>query len=177
MGRLIDLTGRIFDRLTVIERAGSDKWGSALWKVQCNCVNQTMFIASSPHLLRGGVKSCGCLNSKLTSERNKAMSGIKHPYYGKNGPMAFNWKGGRYKNSQGYILIRQPSHPHNANGYILEHRLVCEKIHRRYLLSKEAVHHINGIRDDNRPENLWIFESKADHIAFHRRTKEQDVNL
>lgn len=42
MRQLIDITGQKFAKLTVIERAGSDKWGCALWKCQCECGNLTI---------------------------------------------------------------------------------------------------------------------------------------
>lgn len=54
-------------------------------------------------------------------------------------------------------MILKPEHPNaKANGYIFEHRLVVEGFIGRYLLKNEVVHHKNGIRTDNRVENLEI---------------------
>ena len=68
------------------------------------------------------------------------------------------WKGGRYTKREGYIYVYQPEHPFNIKKYVLEHRLVMEKHLGRYLKKGETVHHKNGIRDDNRIENLelWV---------------------
>ena len=76
---------------------------------------------------------------------------------------------GRYKTSEGYILIYSPNHPYRNNkNYILEHRLIMEKYLGRFLTKIEEVHHINGIGNDNRLENLKLFGSKNEHIRFHK---------
>jgi len=68
------------------------------------------------------------------------------------------WKGGKWKNEGGYILVNKRDHPNaNLGGYIFEHRLAMEKKIGRLLEKWEIVHHKNGIKDDNRPENLELW--------------------
>lgn len=69
----------------------------------------------------------------------------------------------------GYIAIYMPEHERafKDNGCVYEHILEAEKMLGRKLKPKECVHHKNQIRTDNRHENLMVFATNEDHIAFH----------
>ena len=70
------------------------------------------------------------------------------------------WKGGK-RTRQGYVMLYMPDYPSSAcDGYVCEHRLIMEKHLGRYLEKWELVHHKNGIKDDNRIENLEIVISQ-----------------
>lgn len=82
-----------------------------------------------------------------------------------------NWQGGRIyrnriKNSRGYVYVYAPDHPRaNMNGrgekaYVAEHIVVWEKAHNKPLPKGWMVHHLNGVTDDNRPQNLVGLPSK-----------------
>ncbi|WP_050636171.1 HNH endonuclease [Candidatus Stoquefichus sp. SB1] len=86
------------------------------------------------------------------------------------------WNGGRKQIKKGYIMILDKLHPKaDINGYVMEHRVIVEKSIGRYLKDDEVVHHINGIKNDNRIENLKIMKF-GEHTRFHNieRKKRHD---
>lgn len=80
-----------------------------------------------------------------------------------------NWKGGRYKIKQsGYIKVYAPEHPQRSpQNTVFEHRLVMESHLGRYLTAEEVVHHKNGVKDDNRIENLELVATTGEHVSQH----------
>ena len=75
-----------------------------------------------------------------------------------------NWKGGRIRTDQGYIQLRNPI-PGARPRYIGEHVVVWEAAHGP-VPNGWHIHHLNGIRDDNRLENLQAM-SKHLHQGLH----------
>lgn len=60
--------------------------------------------------------------------------------------------------SRGYVLLFEPTHPNaHKTGYVAEHTKVMAAKLGRPLERFEEVHHKNGIRSDNRPENLELW--------------------
>ncbi len=115
---------------------------------------------------------CGCGGLvNIARENNKLRGWIK----GK--PLRFithhNFKGrktNRVKGPYGYIMATCLSHPRTTKwGYVMEHILITEKSLGKYLPPKAEVHHVNGDRADNQPENLVICDNPGYHRFLHRR--------
>lgn len=85
----------------------------------------------------------------------------------RRGEHAPRWKGGKFVSPGGYVFVYLPKHPMAAsNGYVAEHRLVASESLGICLTSRDEVHHVNGKKDDNRPENLMVISS-GKHQKLH----------
>lgn len=77
MGKLIDLTGKQFGRLTVLERDLSSK--RTAWKCICECGN--IKTIQKDHLLSGATLSCGCFQKEMASKANRTHGKSRTPLY------------------------------------------------------------------------------------------------
>jgi len=110
---------------------------------------------------------------EIISEAHKGKpswnKGIKMPQF--SGENSGHWSGGKTI-KDGRVFIYKPKHPFaNQRGYIRRSHLVMEKILNRYLRPEEVVHHINDIKNDDRPENLQLFANNGEHSKFHNQNK------
>ena len=92
----------------------------------------------------------------------------------KNGQRNPNFNGGRYIDDKGYVRVLKSDHRYANKGYVYEHRLVVEKFLGRVLHPWETIHHINEIKLDNRPANLFL-TTIPEHSSIHREGKKQSA--
>lgn len=137
----------------------SDAHHTKAW-VQCYQCKQERFVIIH-RKIRNKLWTGRCIQCKNHHERSKNSS---------------NWKGGK-RNHGGYIHIHLSILSlEDLNlissmiyrSYILEHRLVMAKHLRRPLLKSEIVHHLNGIKTDNRLCNLQLVT-----VNTHRKEEEK----
>ena len=115
-------------QISMVERFNSGESASSIAR------DMGLFTTSVTRVLkRFGIKMRDC-------------KGANHP----------GWKGGRHE-KYGYVKIWMPTH-HRANhiGYVSEHVLVAEKMFGRKINKDEQIHHIDFIRNNNNPNNLWV---------------------
>lgn len=141
-----DLIGLRFGRLTVVSQGRASKYRNGTqqaFNCKCDC-GASVFDVMATNLKRKNTQSCGCYKSEIASRRHL------RPW------TECNWK----VNDQGYLRACW------RGKIILQHRMVMEDQLGRPLQPWEHVHHKNGIRSDNRIENLELV--KCFHGAGQR---------
>jgi DNA-binding CsgD family transcriptional regulator len=95
-----------------------------------------------------------------------ARNGIARQRPGaRHGEKNQNWRGGRLIDQDGYVLVKAKDHPNaDRHGYVRLHRLVMEEKLGRLLDPQEVVHHVDGDRQNNEPENLVLFDNNGLHL-------------
>ncbi len=126
-----------------------------------------------------GLCECGCglptSIAKWTLTKRGIYKGFPYrfrrghaPAIRRHGPDHPNYRGDRHLDNEGYVLAYAPGHPHRKGRYVLEHRLVYEQAHGITLTPHDVIHHINGVRTDNRLENL-VRTTQSVHMQMHPR--------
>jgi len=129
--------GQRFGKLTVV---GEVKVGRRIKRVcECECGGTiTTYLCS---LKSGATSSCGCYRREVAAKLNTGKCGAEAP----------NFRGGRKLDTDGYIRLLV-----GKRQYKPEHVVIMERHLGRKLFPDETVHHKNGIRDDNRLDNLEL---------------------
>ena len=130
--RALQIKGMRFGKLKVIDRGELDKYGRFRWECECDCGKKAL--CYSANLVSGLRTSCGC-NRKASNGRRSVLK-------------------------TGYVRIKKAGHPNaDASGWLFEHIFVMsEHLGRKIETTDgENVHHKNGIKHDNRLENLELW--------------------
>lgn len=106
--------------------------------------------------------SWGVAQAQVSTMIRSLGVGTRKPQWHRGNP---NWKGGRHIDGHGYVQVKPTEEdralvPMMSTGYVLEHRLVMARHLGRPLLKTETVHHINGNKQDNDPDNLQLRQGR-----------------
>lgn len=106
----------------------------------------------------------------LSKEHKEKIRKIMKNKTGKKNP---NWVdiGSTYKNNSGYIMEK------TEFGWKPQHRIVVEKILNRKIKKGEVIHHIDENKENNNPDNLYLFLKRGLHSCFTQLVKYNIINL
>ncbi len=155
-----DLTGRVFDRLTVVSYDGRSDSGELMWKCLCKCTQITR--VSTHALEQGNTRSCGC----LAKEGNRTTHG--NARVGRRTPEYRSWRAMMQR-------CNDPNQPQAAN-YINAGVVVCDrwKNFENFLADmgpKPTPKHSIGRFEDDGPYDPWncAWQSSAEQGIEHSK--------
>lgn len=145
---------------------GSNKYRKPYWWVDKHGIKR----AKNHYFVETECNNCGMKSLSYESNykrHGKAFCSKKCQYESYTCPDGTK-KRKRGKSLDSHVMVKASAH-HSAdrNGYVPEHRLVVEKVIGRPLNKEEVVHHINCIKDDNRPSNLALCKNSQEHFLAH----------
>lgn len=140
--------GEIVKGTDIGRKAGSNKYLKYIWQ-NCSGCGKERWV----RLRKGIPRYQYCLKCSLVN---------RDTHHG------WSWKGGRSETSSGYVLVCVPGHPRASRhgNYVFEQIIVWEKLNGKSLPEGWVVHHINGRKGDNRPQNLMAMPFKNHHSDF-----------
>lgn len=191
-----DLTGQRFSRLLVSGdsgfRAGD---GSVKWLCQCDCGKE--HLAVSCNLKAGAVTSCGCFSREQSALRRKqaakpsALCSVEgctadvskggHGRCGVHAQRVRRYGDAAYVTPEVVRRVRSRDaqlervttvKPTTYRKFLgkHEHRVVAEQKIGRPILPGEHVHHVDGDKHNNHPDNLMVM-SAQDHLRLHAQER------
>ena len=137
------------------------KMSFILGKCQCGCGTDIPILSKHRDILLAFARGHNSRTDRSYALRHVGRKREKHHF----------WGGGKIIDEEGYVLLRAEGHPRaNPHGfYVPEHILVMERTLGRLIPVNEIVHHKNGNKQDNRPENLEVM-TRTEHMKLHWKT-------
>lgn len=128
-------------------------------ELECVVCNASFTLGKATAAERGPSPTC----SRKCDTLRRTTNGIGRMH---NGRPVILW-------STGYLFVYEPDHPASyRNGWLAEHRYVVEQHLGRRLTPKEHVHHLNGVKTDNRIENLVVL-GHSEHSSITGKERQE----
>ena len=195
--KLIDLSGKIFGRLSVIGMSKKiGKNGEIYWRCVCTCGNQKSIGASN--MKNGKTQSCGCLRKELASQRAKELFTKPKTKCSVEDCLSDTSKGGhglcgkhaqrmRRYGDVNYVTPEDKRSRSSRESQIKnitevkkttyrkfmgkhQHRVIAEKMLGRQLTEVEHVHHKDGNKHNNEESNLQVMTA-SEHQKLHAKER------